>query len=177
VKAAAVSWNGNLCLGEQVKDLIIPWGMIGREAHDRGSYITILKLTRDESIPVGSLGTVRFKRGYYLYAGSAMKNLSHRIARHQRRRKNLFWHIDYLRQRAAHCVSLPVRTGADLECQIARALDGISQWKIPGFGASDCRCDSHLFGMRIDPLLSAQFNDLLLAFRIGRLEDELAGLS
>jgi sugar fermentation stimulation protein A len=126
---------------------------------------------------VGSLGTVRFRKGYYLYVGSARKDLSRRIARHRRRRKNLFWHIDYLRQRAEHCVSLPVRTGADLECQIARALDGISQWKIPGFGASDCRCDSHLFGTSSDPLLSAQFNDLLLAFRIGRLEGELAGPS
>jgi len=88
-------------------------------------------------------------------------------------RKNLFWHIDYLRQYADHSASLPVRASTDLECEIAAALAKISQWNIPGFGSMDCRCNSHLFGMRDDPALSPQFIKLLLDFRMNRLEGVL----
>lgn len=170
VKAVSVSWKKNLSLGKTVKDLIIPWDVIRNEAHDKGSYIVILRLKKNEKIQVGNLGDIRFKKGYYLYAGSAKTNLSKRIARHQRKHKNLFWHIDYLRQYADHCASLPVKTSTDLECEIADALNKISQWNIPGFGASDCKCNSHLFGMSHDPALSPQFIKMLLDFRINRLE-------
>jgi len=173
VKAVSVSWEKDLSLGKTVRDLIIPWDVIRNEAHDSGSYIVILHLKKDEKISVGNLGDILFKKGYYLYAGTARRNLSQRIARHQRKRKNLFWHIDYLRQYADHCASLSVRASADLECDIANALDKISQWNIPGFGSSDCICNSHLFGMRNDPALSPQFIKLLLDFRINRLEGVL----
>ncbi len=173
VKAVSVSWEKDLSLRKTVRDLIIPWDVIRNEAHDSGSYIVILRLRRDEKISVGNLGDILFKRGYYLYAGSAKRNLSRRIARHQRKRKNLFWHIDYLRQYADHCASLPVRASIDLECEIAHALNKISQWNIPGFGSSDCGCNSHLFGMRNDPALSPQFIKLLLDVRINRLEGVL----
>jgi sugar fermentation stimulation protein A len=173
VKAVSVSWGKDLSLGKKMRDLVIPWEVIRNEARDRGSYIVVLRLMKDEAIAVGSLGVIRFPKGYYLYAGSAKRNLSQRIARHQRRRKNLFWHIDYIRQYADHCVSLPVRTAAGLECEIAEALHGISGWNVPGFGASDCSCESHLFGVSEDPLLSQEFINLLLHFRIDRLEAQL----
>jgi sugar fermentation stimulation protein A len=173
VKAVSVSWKKDLSLGKTVRDLIIPWDVIGSEAHDGGSYIVILRLKKDEKISVGNLGDVRFKKGYYLYAGSAKRNLSQRVARLQREHKKLFWHIDYLRQYADHCASLPVRASTDLECEIADALNEMSQWSIPGFGSSDCSCDTHLFGMRDDPTLSLQFVKLLLDFRISRLEGVL----
>jgi sugar fermentation stimulation protein A len=173
VKAVSVSWEKDLSLGETVRDLIIPWDMIRNEARDRGSYIVIMRLKKDEKLTVGNLGVVRFNKGYYVYVGSAKRNLLQHIARHQRQHKNLFWHIDYLRQYADHCASLPVRTSADLECDIANALHKISQWSVPDFGSSDCRCHSHLFGMRDDPVHSPQFIKLLLDFRINRLEDEL----
>ena len=155
---------------ETVRDLIIPWDMIKSEAHDRGSYIVIMRLKQDRTLSVGSLGNLKFKKGYYLYVGSAKRNLSQRIARHQRKRKNMFWHIDYLRQYSDHCVSLPVRASADLECDIADALNNISQWNIPRFGSSDCSCSSHLFGMRDDPVRSPQFIEMLIDFRMNRLE-------
>lgn len=173
VKAVSVSWGKNLSLGKKVRDLIIPWDLIKEEARDRGSYIVILRLREAATIPVGGLGAVRFRRGYYLYVGSARKNLSKRIARHGRKRKNMFWHIDYLRQYADLCASLPVRSSSDLECEIARTLSRISGWSIPGFGSSDCDCPGHLFGMSCDPLSSPRFADLLLYFRMRRLEDVL----
>jgi sugar fermentation stimulation protein A len=173
VKAVSVTWKKDLSLGKTVSDLIIPWDVIRNEAHDSGSHIVILNLKKNEKISVGNLGDIRFKKGYYLYIGSAKRNLSQRIARHQRKRKNLFCHIDYLRQYTDHCASLPVRASTDLECEIADALNKISQWNIPGFGSSDCSCDSHLFGMHDDPDLSPQFIKLLLDFRINRLEGVL----
>ncbi len=170
VKAVSVSWNKDISLRKTVKDLIVPWDIIRNEAHDSGSYIVMLKLNKSMDISVGSLGNVRFKKGYYLYVGSAKKNLSSRIARHQRRRKNLFWHIDYLRKYADHCASFPLRASSDLECEIAGALNEISQWNILKFGSSDCGCDSHLFGISDDPSHLPKFINLLLDFRINRLE-------
>jgi sugar fermentation stimulation protein A len=175
VKAVAVSWAKDLSLSNKVRDLVIPWDVITSEARDRGSYIVILKLKRTRIIPVGNLGDIRFKRGFYLYVGTAKRNLSQRVARHQRKRKKLFWHIDYLRQYTDHVVTLPVRASADLECEIAGALNNISEWSIPLFGSSDCRCESHLFGMRHDPHLLPEFIKFLLDVRINRLEDMLNG--
>lgn len=173
VKAVSVHWRKDLSLGKGVRNLIIPWDVIRNEAHDRGAYIVILRLKRDAKISVGNLGPIRFQKGYYIYIGSAKRNLSKRLARHQRKRKNLFWHIDYLRQYTDHCASLPVRASTHLECKIANALKGISLWSIPRFGSSDCGCYSHLFGMRDNPDLFSPFIQLLLDFRINRLEDRI----
>jgi sugar fermentation stimulation protein A len=173
VRAVSVTWKKDLILGSRVRELTIPWKLIEREAHDSGSYIIIMRLTRDRKLKVGSLGAVRFTKGFYLYVGSAKANLTQRIARHRSRRKKLFWHVDYLREHADFCAALPVRTSADLECDLAEALQGISQWTIPGFGSSDCSCESHLFGMVDDPLHAPAFIEMLQYFRIDRLEKEL----
>ncbi len=37
-----------------------------------------------------------FPCGFYIYVGSAQKNLKQRIERHIRREKKKHWHIDYL---------------------------------------------------------------------------------
>jgi sugar fermentation stimulation protein A len=95
--------------------------------------------------------------------------LTRRIERHRRIRKTKFWHLDYLRERADFQAAIPVRTGDDLECQMAQAMNGIAAWNIPGFGCSDCSCESHLFGMKEDPLRSPEFIARLLYFRIDRL--------
>ncbi len=174
VKAVSVGWSKNLSLSSRTKDLYIPWELISREAEDRGSYITILRLKKRSTISVGKLGECTFKKGYYLYIGSAMGGLTQRTARHQRRRKKLFWHIDYLREHADFVTTLPFRSSDDLECLIADCLANISDWNLPNFGSSDCKCSSHLFGMKDDPLQSSSFIDLILQFRMGRLENKLS---
>jgi sugar fermentation stimulation protein A len=112
---------------------------------------------------------VKFPKGYYLYAGSARKDLTRRIERHRRLRKTKFWHIDYLREHADFRAAVPIRASDDLECEIAEAINGIAAWNIPGFGCSDCSCGSHLFGMKEDPLGSPEFISRLLYFRMDRL--------
>jgi sugar fermentation stimulation protein A len=154
--------------------MTIPWDLVEREPYDRGSYIVVLRLPRDRRITVGGLGELKFRRGYYLYAGSAMKNLTQRLARHQRLIKNHHWHIDYLREHAGYIAGIPIRTSADIECEIAGALSGIAEWQVPGFGSSDCGCPTHLVGMAEDPFLKRPFSDLLLRFRMGLLEEELS---
>jgi sugar fermentation stimulation protein A len=175
VKAVSVEWKKDLILGDRVRELVIPWELIEREAHDCGCYIVLMKLTRDRNLKIGSLGTVRFRKGFYLYAGSAKNNLTQRIARHRSRRKKLFWHIDYLREHADFCTAMPVRASVDLECELADALQGMASWSIPCFGSSDCSCGSHLFGMVEDPLHVPPFIEMLQYFRIDRLERELPG--
>jgi sugar fermentation stimulation protein A len=169
VKAVSVEWNSSLMLG-RTKELIIPWQLVEQEAHDSGCYLIIMNLKKDLCLSVGDLGQVKFKEGYYVYAGSAKTSLTKRIERHRRLLKRYHWHIDFLRGAADFCVALPIRTSEDLECALAAALAKITDWEVVGFGSSDCNCKSHLFGMTENPIHSRPFIDLLLHFRINRLE-------
>jgi len=63
-------------------------------------YFIIFRLDRDEEIEVGKLGRILFRKGYYVYAGSAKKGFSKRIRRHFSKKKKLHWHVDYLSLRA-----------------------------------------------------------------------------
>jgi sugar fermentation stimulation protein A len=136
------------------------------EVRDCGSYLLILRLSRDRRTGVGHLGSLRFRRGFYVYAGSAMRNLSGRIAWHHRRRKHLHWHIDHLRQVSDDIVSLPIRSSQREECAITQALAGALTPGPAGFGCSDCRCPTHLFHSPANPFFSANFHTLLQKFRM-----------
>jgi Uri superfamily endonuclease len=113
---------------------------------DKGTYCLLLSCDRDSEIEVGKLGAKRFKPGYYLYIGSALKNMDKRIGRHLRGKKKKFWHIDYLtsgtsfRIEKIYSINRPER----LECTRARDLEKILE-PVAGFGSTDCRCRSHLF--------------------------------
>ena len=43
--------------------------------------------------------SICMEKGLYLYVGSAKKGLEQRLARHMKKRKNRFWHIDYITSR------------------------------------------------------------------------------
>jgi sugar fermentation stimulation protein A len=164
----AVSWSPSLQLNDTVRKVTIPWSLLEREDQNRGSYLLVLYLSQERCIETGGLGGVLFRKGYYIYVGSAKKNLSQRINRHLGRRKTFFWHIDYLRDQADSCLALPIRSQDDLEHDMAARLAQITSWQIAGFGSSDCSCASHLFGMEDHPLQN--FIQLLLYFRMERLE-------
>jgi len=169
VLAVSTRVSRGLRLLPETEALEIPWDVIEREARDRGSYLVLLRLRRNRTIQIGRLGRVRFGAGYYIYVGSAMANLTKRMARHRRLRKRLHWHIDSLRQEAELVDVLPIRSSDRLECDLARAVDKISNWSIPDFGSSDCSCSSHLFAFTESPLLSPGFHGLLQHFRMDRL--------
>jgi Uri superfamily endonuclease len=96
---------------------------------------------------IGALGTLRFKPGYYVYSGSAKRNLSHRLTRHSRRCKRLHWHIDYLTRRSEVSIeSTRIYQSSEMnECELNSIVQAIPRAEpISGFGCSDCRCRSHL---------------------------------
>jgi sugar fermentation stimulation protein A len=167
----AVCWQKDLSLSPRIRLLDIPWSYIEQEAEDRGSYLILLRLGRNVNIQVGSLGQIEFKRGFYIYAGSAMANLSQRMERHRRLRKKHHWHIDELRDVSEFHHALAIRSATRLECQIAEALSKIADGSIRGFGCSDCHCKTHLFRMKADPLQSHAFHRLLQYFRMDRYEE------
>jgi sugar fermentation stimulation protein A len=169
VKAISVAWNDDLSFEDKTTELAIPWNIYEKESGDCGSYMLILNLDEDKEIEIGRLGRVFFKKGFYIYIGSAMKDLMARIERHKRKRKNLFWHIDNLREHAALVHAVPIRSSSRLECEIAGSLRTISYSRIKDFGSSDCECDSHLFYMEGNPVESKKFIDLLLYYRMERI--------
>jgi len=94
------------------------------------------------NIRIGKLGKINFKKGYYIYIGSA-PSLA-RIERHYRKNKKIKWHIDYL-LRKARIVGFSL--SKDKECEVAIRLSK-EFLSINRFGSSDCKCRSHLFYSR-----------------------------
>ncbi len=168
----AIHWEKDLSLRLDTKLLSIPWTYLEREIQDRGSYLLVLNLEKEQILSIGSLGAIFFPEGFYLYVGSAMTHLSKRVERHRRIRKKFHWHIDYLRAVAQLHAILAIRSSDKIECSLAKALSALSQWTVANFGCSDCSCKSHLFGFRSDPLQIPAFQKLLLYFRIDRFESK-----
>jgi len=170
VKAIALNWQRNLHLDDTVRELAIPWQILDVEARDRGVYLLSFFLPKDSTVGVGSLGEESFPAGYSLYVGTAKRALSARLKHHQRLSKKTFWHMDYLRPFTRHIKIIPIRGDNLSEHSLARAVSSIASWSIPRFGASDCNCRSHLFGMEKNPLHLDSFMEILQCFRIDRLE-------
>ncbi len=129
-----------------------------------GSYILVIRSERQAVVSAGRLGTVHLKRGWYLYVGSAFGpgGLAARLAHHLRPSERRHWHIDYLLDGRA-VREVWYRCGArDLEHHWAQALltHPAAQAPVAGFGATDCRCRSHLIGVARRQDLAA-FKNLL----------------
>ncbi len=146
-----VIWDKHLNYHVGETPLSIPWNHIEAENKDRGAYLLLLHLKKEQSINVGALGMLHFVPGWYIYVGSAMKGLKARIARHMRKRKNKHWHIDFLAEVADSIESLPIRTSERIECGLAHAMSENCTKYIPNFGCTDCGCHSHLFQFSEDP--------------------------
>jgi Uri superfamily endonuclease len=108
------------------------------------TYVLEIKIDRDIKISVGKLGELNFKKGYYLYVGSARKGLEARIKRHLRKDKSNFWHVDYLLSQDFVGIKRIWIVKKD-ECQLAKIFYKQGYNFIKKFGSSDCNCLSHLF--------------------------------
>ena len=110
-----------------------------------GSYILILKLPERQEKMIGKLGRITFAAGFYAYVGSALNGLEARLYRHLREDKKRHWHIDYLLHSETSITEIIVSPGVEkTECLLSQALAS-RLTHVPGFGCSDCRCDSHLY--------------------------------
>ena len=122
-----------------------------------GTYALIFRNDATRTVRVGALGRFETRPGFYIYVGSAFGpgGLRARVRRHARRVKKLHWHIDYLRPHAIlECAWYGAHT-ARQEHRWATALHPAfrQKFRYGRFGASDCRCDSHLFFTECRPSL------------------------
>lgn len=166
IKPLSVGWNEDLTLDAEGSLLEIPWPTLERNAVDKGGYILVLELLRDTRLPIGKLGVIDLKAGFYCYVGSAMRSLKSRMARHRREGKKLHWHVDHLREASRFVACLPVRSAETVECDLAQGIAGIADERIPGFGCSDCSCTTHLFRFETDPMKNPAFAGWLTEFRL-----------
>jgi Uri superfamily endonuclease len=120
---------------------------------DRGSYVLVIDCERPTTIAVGALGSVDVDAGTYAYVGSAFgPGGLGRVDRHRRVDAGdhdvRHWHIDYLLGAAeTRLARVETFAGRDLECALAAALERVGCVPIDDFGASDCDCESHLWGV------------------------------
>jgi len=105
---------------------------------------------------IGAKGERTLEKGQYAYVGSAQGGIRQRVIRHLRTKKRHHWHIDYVLDHATIEIIYYMGSEKSEECRLASLLQRHLS-PVPGIGASDCRCRSHLFripdGKRIDELL------------------------
>ena len=170
--AVGTAINADLTWKPEVKQVQIPLERLPENNRDEGIYLLLLELERKETVTVGSLGARDFPAGWYIYVGSAKKNLTKRLERHLRKRKNFHWHIDYLRSKASQARGIPIRTQEEGECQLASEMGEIFpasellRNSLTGFGCSDCSCETHLFYSPGNPLNNRPFIENLLRWRM-----------
>ena len=138
LKITGVFGNSKLSLDKKEKK---------RPATMKGCYALLIRLPEKENIEVGKRGSWSFRPGYYAYVGSAMGGLEGRINYHLGNKKRLYWHIDYLLAKASIEEIIFSETPDKIECALAQNL-GKTFSSIAGFGASDCKCESHLYFAR-----------------------------
>ncbi len=126
-----------------------------------GTYCLKINCKKNSKIPIGRLGRIEFKKGWYLYIGSASGGIEARVLRHLRKRKKLFWHLDHLLAAEGTGVEKIyfIQSEKRLECFISKMVSLVLK-PVKGFGSSDCRCRGHLYLFPEDHL--ARVEDLLI---------------
>lgn len=131
---------------------------------ERGTYILLLALPASQTISIGRFGDFGFTAGYYAYVGSAFGSggLAGRLNHHLHITERPHWHVDYLRRLARLEAIWYQESKTRREHDWAYLLGTLpgAAIPIPRFGASDCRCPSHLFFFQQCPTLG-EFQPLL----------------
>jgi len=115
----------------------------------KGIYYLVIRVLNNVNIKVGAVGYIYFKKGDYVYVGSAQNNLEKRVSRHLTKRKKKRWHIDYLTSNKEVIINKVFykKTEKEFECKSALLIAKESE-PVMGFGCSDCKCKSHLFRLK-----------------------------
>jgi len=132
---------------------------------NQGVYLLVMQLETAMQVPVPRIGSPLLPAGWYIYVGSAKQHLQQRIARHLRKRKQKHWHIDHATAAASLIKAFPIRTAADLECELAQDISALSSAVIHRFGSSDCSCEAHLFHFSQNPLHLRSVLEVLFRYR------------
>ncbi len=140
----------------------------------KGIYSLVLILESQQHIGIGKLGRYFFKKGYYVYSGSAMGGFG-RIKYHLKENKKKRWHIDYLSEKAKIVKIIRLETKINYEHYISKNLSYEKGAEIPvfKFGSSDCKkgCEAHLLYFKNMPKIEDIYKKLDLNFDIFREGD------
>ncbi|MCW5978028.1 MAG: GIY-YIG nuclease family protein [Bryobacteraceae bacterium] len=120
-----------------------------------GDYVLILTARTPSAVRVGALGELELRRGVYAYVGSARGpgGLAARIAHHLKPAAHRHWHLDYVVPLLQPREVWWLAGRENREHLWAARLAQLDAASVPlrRFGASDCRCLSHLFYFRRAP--------------------------
>ncbi len=120
---------------------------------ERGTYALLVRVREGAEVTIGSLGDVPVEPGVWVYVGSGMGSgptgLKGRLKRHLETadagRDVKHWHIDHLLDALKPEILGAWVLEGSKECLLARAVGEVAEGKIPGFGCTDCDCETHLF--------------------------------
>lgn len=118
----------------------------------KGVYCLIIHLNKNRKIKIGKLGKIPFAKGFYCYVGSGLNNLEKRIERHLGKEKKKRWHIDYFLQKGKIVGVEKIETSRKAECLLSKRVGKMANSYVKGFGSSDCKCASHLYYFKSNPL-------------------------
>ncbi|MCP5054650.1 MAG: DUF123 domain-containing protein, partial [bacterium] len=153
---------------EFFKPVPIDFGQTIANCVDKGSYLMVFYNATPFTETIGALGERTFKKGYYVYVGSAMRGLEKRIKRHMQKKKPLRWHLDYISPSRMKTEKVyRINRTERLEEKLAEGMLQISPGYVEGFGASDSGVVSHFFYFPDRPFRRREFLDLLLDARMG----------
>ncbi|GAB4377116.1 MAG: GIY-YIG nuclease family protein [Calditrichia bacterium] len=145
-----------------------------------GCYQLVYHLPKKTVVQVGKLGCLSFPAGYYIYSGSHQRSLDKRIFRHLKKKKKLYWHIDYISVHPEFALKAVILfPDFRFECQLNKKLREICHGTIlhPKFGNGDCReqCGGHLMYTADNPLQifkrHSRYADALLITPSDKLSD------
>ncbi len=104
-------------------------------------------MSKDFESVVGQLGRMSFRKGNYIYIGSAKGCLESRLRRHLMENKKTYWHIDYLLNNKQAKILQIWAIQKSIECETTDVFnkEPICEIVKKGFGSSDCKCLTHLF--------------------------------
>ncbi|OPY13592.1 MAG: Sugar fermentation stimulation protein A [Syntrophus sp. PtaB.Bin001] len=172
--ALAVDWRPDMTLGAEIRELEIPWALLKREVQDGGCYLQVFHLPEDGNVALGGSASLPFRKGYYVYVGCASSELSRHLQSVRRKpgrgnspRGNA---LDGLKAAAGANMVIPIRTREPLEAELIDALSHIADWTVPSSEMPEDAGNFRLFGFSEHPLHQIDFMNLLLDFRINRLE-------
>jgi Uri superfamily endonuclease len=140
----------------------------------KGTYSLILILKNDQYIEIGKIGNYLFKKGYYVYNGSALGGMG-RVRYHLKQNKTKRWHIDYLLEYAKILEIIISKDIKNHEHDISKILAGVNDAENPvvGFGSSDCKeeCPSHLIYFKKLPEICNAYERLGLEYNLFKEAD------
>ncbi|HPE68545.1 MAG TPA: GIY-YIG nuclease family protein [Thermotogota bacterium] len=114
-----------------------------------GSYLLLIELTENHTIQFGKHRRL-FGKGYYVYVGSAMRNLRQRISRHWMYGEGEYhkhWHVDSILDSGEVLASVAFPSDVRREEELSLMVSRFGR-AIPNFGASDCkRTRSNLYSL------------------------------